>query len=249
MPSERRGENAPSTTLRWKAYAAHLYTAFGVVAALLAATEICASRPSPGIVFFWLAVAVFIDGTDGPLARRWEVERYGARIRGRTLDDIIDYLTFSFLPLLLVWRMDWLAEPKLLWIALAMMASLFGFANVRAKEEELGFFVGFPSYWNVAAFYLGIWASRWGDLIPTVVVVFLAVLTLLPVRFVYPNFAPAPWRRLLIGGALGWLLLLLLMLPTYPLVPIELGAISFLYPLFYIAASFHLARRAERELR
>ena len=28
-------------------------------------------------------------------------------IDGRTIDDIVDYLTFTFIPMLLVWRMGW----------------------------------------------------------------------------------------------------------------------------------------------
>ncbi len=67
-----------------------------------------------------------------------------ASIDGRTIDDIVDYLTYTFVPLLLMWRMGWLPQPAVLWIAPALVASLFGFANTAAKDETAGFFLAFP---------------------------------------------------------------------------------------------------------
>jgi len=60
--------------------------------------------------------------------------------------------------------MDWLTSPSTLWITLAHIASVLGFANVEAKLDARGLFLGFPSYWNVVAFYVGVAASRWGPL-------------------------------------------------------------------------------------
>jgi phosphatidylcholine synthase len=134
-----------------RAYSVHVYTASGVVFAFLAAAEVCAPQPDPRRVFVWLIVAVLIDATDGPLARYWHVKIRAARINGRTIDDIVDYLTFTFIPLLLVWRLQWLPQPAELWVAAALVASLFGFANTGIKQESEGFFLGFPSYWNVYA--------------------------------------------------------------------------------------------------
>src|SRR5688500_17532622 len=107
------------------AHMVHLYTASGVAFAFLAAAEICAPQPDPRWVFVWLAVAGLIDATDGPLARRWQVKSRTPQVAGRTIDDIVDYLTYTFLPLLLVWRLQWLPPPAGLWTVLAMVASLF----------------------------------------------------------------------------------------------------------------------------
>ena len=136
-----------------RAVLVHLYTASGVLLALVAAMELCGPAPDPRRIFLALTAAVVIDATDGTLARRWEVKRVLPGINGRTIDDIVDYLTYTFLPLLLIWRMGWVPAPGAVWIAPAMVASLFGFANTGAKDEGEGFFLGFPSYWNVVAFY------------------------------------------------------------------------------------------------
>ncbi|MDN5939008.1 MAG: hypothetical protein L0H83_10140, partial [Salinisphaera sp.] len=146
----------------WAAYGVHVYTAMGAVLAFVAAAALCQPSPDPRWVFFWLLIAGLVDGTDGPLARALAVKTYAPLIQGRVLDDIVDYLTFSFIPLLLVWRMDWLAGPELLWVAPALVASLLGFAHTGAKEEALGFFRGFPSYWNLVAYYLGWLAVGYG---------------------------------------------------------------------------------------
>ncbi|HEX2091480.1 MAG TPA: hypothetical protein VHG28_03720 [Longimicrobiaceae bacterium] len=230
---------------RARAYAVHLYTASGVVLALLAAVETCAPEPEPRWVFLWLALAVVVDSTDGPLARRWHTKTWAPRIDGRTIDDIVDYLTYTFLPLLLVWRMGWLPAPGEVWVAPALMASLLGFANTGAKDEQGGFFLGFPSYWNVVAFYTGIWFERHGPWFNAAVLAVLTVLTVLPVRFLYPNLAPRPWKVPLIAGGVVWALLVAAMVPAYPHVPGGLLWASLVYPALYAALSVYLdaARR------
>ena len=226
-----------------RAYAVHLYTASGVVLAFLAAAEICSADPDPRWVFLLFAGAVLVDATDGPFARRWEVKRWAAAVDGRTIDDIVDYLTYTFLPLLLVWRMGWLPEPAAPWVIPALVASLFGFANVGAKDEGGGFFLGFPSYWNVVALYAGIWHALYGPWVNAVVVLGLTALTLAPVGFLYPNLAPRPWRLPVIGGAVAWLAILIAMLIDYPRTPAWLMWLSLAYPAFYTALSVGLQRR------
>jgi phosphatidylcholine synthase len=226
-----------------RAAAVHLYTASGVALAFLATAEICSAEPDLRTVFMLLALAVLVDATDGPLARRWAVKRGLPAIEGRTIDDIVDYLTYTFVPLLLVWRMEWVPEPALAWIAPALVASLFGFANTGMKDEAGGFFLGFPSYWNVVAFYAGPLNEHYGPAINAAILLLLAVATLLPLRFIYPNLAPPPWRAPVILGALLWLAAMLALLPSYPRVPEWALWLSLLYPAFYFSLSFRLAAR------
>ena len=232
-----------------RAYAVHLLTASGVVFAFLAAAETARAVPDARLVFLWLVIAGFVDAADGPLARRWHVKTMAPRIDGRTIDDIVDYLTFTFLPLLLIWRMGWLPEPGGIWVAPAMVASLLGFANTGAKDESGGFFLGFPSYWNLVAVYAGVFYFEFGPWVNAVMIAALTVLTVLPVRFIYPNLAPPPWRVPVLVGALVWMGLLVAMLPRYPLVPEWLFWLSLVYPVFYTALSLHLDAQARRQRR
>jgi phosphatidylcholine synthase len=229
----------PTPAERLRGYAVHLYTASGVVVAMLMAMEICSPRPDARRVFILFAIATLMDATDGPFARRWEVKRTAPEIDGRTIDDIVDFLTFTFLPLLLVWRMEWVPHPGLLFVAPALVASLFGFANVSAKDEHGGFFRGFPSYWNMAAFYAGLlhpWAAG-------AMLLGLAALTVMPVWFIYPNLAPRPWKVPLLAGAFAWLVLAIAMVPPYPHVPRWMLWLSLAGPLAYALLSWHLVRQ------
>jgi phosphatidylcholine synthase len=243
----RRPARAPvsADVHRFKAYLVHLYTASGVVVAFLAAAEIAAPEPDAVRAILLLLAAVVIDSTDGPLARRWEVKRWAPSIDGRTIDDIVDYLTYTFLPLLLIWRMGWVPDPAVVWLIPALIASLFGFANIGAKDEAEGFFLGFPSYWNVVAVYAGVVHFYYGPWPNAVVIVGLAVLSVVPIRFVYPNLAPQPWRGAVVVAAVAWLAITLLMLREYPAPPRWMMWLSLMAPAFYTIVSYHLHRQTE----
>ena len=231
---------------RFRAFSVHIYTASGVALAFLAALELTRPQPDARYVFLLLFGAVFIDATDGPFARRWEVTRWAARIDGRTIDDIVDYLTFTFLPLLLMWRMEWLPQPAALYAIPALIASLFGFANRQAKDEAGGFFLGFPSYWNVVAFYAGLFGGKDAAPVTGLITLALAVLTLLPVRFLYPNLTPAPWRLPIMLGIVLWAIALLALLANYPHGSRWLALLSLSYPAFYAIVSVALSREKTR---
>jgi phosphatidylcholine synthase len=228
---------------RARAWFVHLYTASGVVFALLATLELCDARPDPRMVFVWLTIAVLIDATDGPLARAFEVKKVLPHISGRTIDDIVDFLTFTFIPILLVARLDWVPEPTLLFVAPPLIASLLGFSNSGAKDESGGFFLGFPSYWNIVVFYLGIAAAHGLLWLNAVVLLALAVLTVTPVGFIYPNLAPRRWKALILIGAFVWLAMIFAMLPRYPSAPPWLVGLSLVYPVFYTVVSVYEYRR------
>ena len=103
--------------------------------------------------FLLMGLAVAIDSTDGWLARRARVKEVLPEFDGRRLDDIVDFLNYTFLPLLLVYQARVLPEAQSAWLLVPLVASAYGFCQSSAKTED-GFFLGFPSYWNLVAFYL-----------------------------------------------------------------------------------------------
>ena len=236
----------PTLSQRTRGYAAHGYTAAGVTFAFLAAAELmqAGGSPDPRWVFVWFIAATLVDATDGPIARAWCVRQWAPAIDGRVIDDVVDYLTFVFLPLMLVWRMAWL-PPALDWtVTFAMAASLLGFAHREAKDELQGFFRGFPSYWNIYAFYAGLCSTLWSPWVSVLSLWALTLLTVSPVRMVYPNLAPRPWKAPVVLGGIVWLALLSMMLPGYPAADVSLVVLSLAYPAAYVALSVHLAAAA-----
>jgi len=252
MPRNPDESQAGASTVL--AYCIHALTASGMIFSFLAVRELMQPNPAPRWVLVWLGVTLVIDMVDGPLARRFDVKARAPRIDGRALDDIIDYLTFTFIPLLMVWWLGWLpgggsgvnvpGAPGLLaglLTALAMTVSLFGFTNTQAKQESEGFFLGFPSYWNLYAVYAGLFAARGLVWFNALVLVSLVILTVAPIRFVYPNLAPHPWYWPLTLGGLAWGAVLVGMLPWYPAdVPAWLAWVTLAYPVFYLAISWTL---------
>jgi len=229
---------------RLRGYAVHVLTASGVVFAFLAAAELMATTPDPRRVFVWLLAAAVIDAVDGPLARLWQVKQWAPAVDGRVIDDVLDYLTFAFIPLMLIWRMDWLPQGYGWTVVVAMGASLLSFANRQAKDEAAGFFRGFPSYWNLYAFYAGLFSTLWSPWLSAITFWGFTVLTVAPIRVIYPNLAPRPWRGPVLVGTAVWLVVLCAMLPSYPRLPGWLVLLTLGHPVAYFALSAHLSTRS-----
>jgi phosphatidylcholine synthase len=231
--------------LRLAGAAVHLYTAVGSVLALLI---VVAAFEGEVVTALWLGLAtLWIDGTDGMLARRFRVKETIPWFDGARMDDIVDYLTYVFAPIVLLWTADRLPEGPAGWVlaGLPLLASCYQFCRVDAKTAD-HFFLGFPSYWNVVAFYaIVLDIGRTGVGIALVV---LTVLVFVPVRYVYPSRT-----RFLQGVTLAltavWLVtyaVLLVQLPDpHPLVV----AASLTYVVYYWGLSFYLTARGARRRR
>ena len=129
-----------------------------------------------------------------------------------------------------------------MWVSVALLASLFAFCNVSAKQDREGFFVGFPSYWNVVAFYTAIWLHGYGAVVLLIIVLLLSLLSVLPVRFVYPARAPR-WRPWFLWGSVAWIVTLLGLLLEFRadgVVSDWLLYLSLIYPVTYLALSVYL---------
>src|SRR5213082_3536365 len=172
---------------RWMkacALGVHFYTASG---ALLAFFIVLAAIRGNAVQALWLALlALIIDGTDGWLARRFRVSETLPWFDGRRLDDIVDYLTYVFAPILLLWNTGHLPSGStgMVLAALPLLASGYQFCRVDAKTEDY-FFLGFPSYWNIAAYYIIIFnvppAAVTGILLGCSILVFI------PISYLYPS--------------------------------------------------------------
>jgi phosphatidylcholine synthase len=229
-------------------YLAHAYTASGLLLVLAATHLVLAERFAAGIVA--LIACVIIDATDGNLARRWRVTETASYIDGRRLDDIIDYLSFVFVPVLLAVRADLLAQPAQLIAAIILISSAIGFSRVGAKQSAEGFFLGFPSYWNVVIGYL--WLFDTPKVFNTILLLVLAVLVLAPVRFLYPTQLPkrADRRRHYVLGAVwGAVCVVALLLPRGSSAQLALATLSLAYPAYYLWCSAKADVAARRRAR
>jgi phosphatidylcholine synthase len=235
-------DEEPAGSLRWAAaWGVHAYTASGAIVALFALIAINEQRFAD--VFRWLAVAFFVDCTDGALARAVQVKRVLPYYDGARLDDIVDYLTYVVVPIMMLHAAGSFPPAHAHWVAAApLLASAYGFCRSDAKTED-HYFRGFPSYWNVVALYA--YALELSPTTTAIWVVVLSVLVFAPLKFLYPSRAPR-FRTISIalgavwGAILSWAIWIL---PERS--PFLLWA-SLAYPAYYCGVSFWLqaTRRA-----
>ncbi len=184
----------PSTTLsgdHWSprdrdkalAWLTHLITATGAVWGFLALLAISQGRFISA--FLWLFLAVTVDAFDGLLARRVQVKRVLPEFDGALLDNIIDYQNYVLVPAFLLHAAGLFpARLSLVGVAVILLSSAYQFCQSDAKTED-HYFKGFPSYWNIVAFYIFVLASpAWLNFI---LIAALAVLVFVPIKYIYPS--------------------------------------------------------------
>jgi phosphatidylcholine synthase len=220
------------------AWLVHLYTASGVLIALLTLSLIEQTKFQEA---FWLmSLAVLIDATDGTLARLVRVKERIPWFDGNRLDDIVDYLNYVLVPVIFLLQADLLPKEGAIWLAAApLLAGAYGFCQKEAKTSD-HFFLGFPSYWNIVAFYLFVLqTSRW---VNAFFILVFSFLVFVPVKYLYPSRSPI-LRTPTIALGILWGILVLIVIYLLPDPPMLLVYGSLLYPVYYMILSFWVGTR------
>lgn len=164
------------------AWLVHAMTASGAVLAFLAL--MAAYEEDWGLALVWLLVALAIDGVDGSLARWARVKEGAPRIDGETMDLVVDYLNYVFVPAVLIVRAELVPAALAPFLAgLILVSALYNFTRRDLKTED-NYFRGFPALWNLVAFYL--FVARPEGEVAAAAICLLAALTFAPVHFVHP---------------------------------------------------------------
>lgn len=223
---------ALGTALAWLV---HLYTASGAVLAFFALFLI--EQGKFPAAFWLMLLAVLIDATDGSLARLARVKELIPGFDGDRLEDIADYLNYVLVPVFFLIRADLLPPDDVLWLcALPILASAYGFGQKEAKTSDY-FFLGFPSYWNIVAFYLYVLETpRW---VNGFIIIFLSIMVFVPIRYVYPSRTPV-LRGLTISLGIIWGGLVFAMIALLPHPPTFVVVGSFIFPAYYAFLSLFL---------
>ena len=164
------------------AFGVHILTASGAFLAFLSIVATAENRFTAA--FFWLGMALLVDGVDGPLARKLEVKKWWPHWSGDMLDSVIDYVTYVMIPAFILYQSGLLGKyTSFLAAALIVITSAIYYADTSMKTKE-NFFKGFPVVWNMVVFTLfviqpGEWASF-------AVVLVSAVLSFVPIHFLHP---------------------------------------------------------------
>lgn len=218
-----------------RAWMVHLYTSLGLICALLAVNAI-ANREFKSMLLY-LGVAMFIDATDGALARRWQVKVWAPTFDGRKLDDITDYITYAFIPAFFAWQYGVVGGAGgMVVLGCVVLSAVYGFCQTQAKTSD-GYFTGWPNFWNLIILYL--YLLNLPVEVNGLILLVCAVLIFVPIKYV--SFSTRPLHRLTrfmsfaYGAVMAALLLNLGEPAERPLLLVSLA-----FPLYYIVLSLLL---------
>ncbi len=231
-----RSEGTPTIGAMAAAWAVHLYTATGAVLGFLALTA--AFAQDYRTAFTLLAVALAVDASDGALARAARVKHVLPWFDGGILDNIVDYLNYVVVPAAILAQPGILPEGAGAAPALMLLASGYGFSRADAKGFVEHYFQGFPSYWNVMAFYFVVLDSP--PELNLAVLLVLVVMVFVPMRWLYPSRMERMQAPTIALG-LVWAAMGVAMIANLPEASPTLGAVSLFYPAYYTIGSivFH----------
>ncbi len=238
----------PGLFARALAWSVHLYTGLGLlINAYSLHTALYSAEPSFELFARLNWLAIFVDATDGTLARRWKVKELAPGVDGALLDNIIDFQTFSLLPALgvMVFESHLDASYRYAIAAMVLIASGYQFCQTTAKTSSA--FVGFPSYWNVLLFYVHYLKPA----APVVLALFTgcAILSFIPVHFVYPTRTPDFFWPTMIGAYIWGVLMIAPTVNPDWKYAVPCMQVSIAYVLYYFVVSFVLDARRRRNER
>ena len=96
MSELQQSADKPSLGQNAGRFAIHILTASGAALAFLAL--LAAVDGAWPAMFLWLGIALIVDAIDGPLARRFQIASTLPRWSGDTLDLVVDFVTYVFVP-------------------------------------------------------------------------------------------------------------------------------------------------------
>ncbi len=195
MPRQIKKVTAPQA----KAFSVHLLTASGSFLAFL--SLVAASEERWAAMFWWLGLALLVDGIDGPIARKLQVKEVLPTWSGDVLDNIIDYVTYVLLPAFALYQRGFMGEGlSFASAAIIVISSAIYYADTGMKTKE-NFFKGFPVVWNMIVFTL--FVIEPGEMLSFAVVVIAAILSFTPIYFLHP-VRVLRMRRINFGVFLLW---------------------------------------------
>jgi phosphatidylcholine synthase len=177
-----------ATYLRW-GFLVHLWTLSGLGFAMLAAVRLFAGDLDGAAR--WLLLILFVDHTDGTLARALDLRRRIPAVSGETLDLITDVVGLTCVPMLFCWRAGvWLPGwGPALTVAAAMTTSLK--YAMKARILEAGVSRGAPpAFFSVLLF----WILGLPPLAATLYTVALVVLCWLPIPYPISSLVTTHWK-------------------------------------------------------
>lgn len=166
------------------AWFVHLYTASGGIFALLSVIAI--SNHDWALSMIWMFVCFFIDGSDGLLARKFRVREVLPNIDGKSIDYVIDFLTYAFIPAYFTFASNLLSPNLRLPASILIVLTSAIYYGRQGMVSSKNQFSGFPVLWNLVIFY-EFFIFQFNPTINALLIVAFGALHFAPVQVSYPS--------------------------------------------------------------
>lgn len=222
-----------NTFFKIRAWTVHFYTSLGLICSFIAMGALMAGDVKLCAII--LAVSNIIDATDGTLARAWNVKKWAASFDGRKLDDITDYINYTFIPVIFAYRFHLVEGWGLAVLGFVLILSAYGFCQIAAKTND-GYFTGFPNFWNILVLYL--YLFRFPVSVNAIILLVFGFLIFIPVKFI--SYSTKQFRLITALFSLIYAVIVIIILVTLDHVDMRLVWLSLVGPLYYVIASAYL---------
>ena len=175
-----------SSSLFWKiaAYSVHIFTASGLIAALLSISAIAQHEFRDAMLWLWVCFA--IDGLDGTFARWVRVKEVLPDMNGSTIDYVIDFATYAIIPAFFFYEANILPEGyRLMGASMILISSALYYGKQGMVSSDY-YFVGYPVLWNFNVLYQ-YFIFPCGQWLNLVLILFFSILHFIPIKVPYPS--------------------------------------------------------------
>ena len=201
-----------SITRKILAWAVHSFTASGLVAGFMAILAI--NTQDWRSAMLWLMACQLIDGVDGLFARAVGVKEVLPNVDGKTIDYVVDFVTYAIIPAYFFYQAELVAEDwRLPLTAVILIVSAVYYGKDGMVSDDM-YFIGFPVMWNMVVFFM-IFVFQFNELWNALFIIFFAILHFVPIKFVYPSQATR-YRWLTLGLTIVFISNLVAILLLYP---------------------------------
>ena len=203
-------------SVRARAWAVHAFTMTGLLWAILAVVAL--KEGNYRSMWGWLVISLIVDAADGPMARKFRAVQVIPWFSGELMDNIVDYLTWTFIPVLFMIVALPLGPGALPLVAAfaAAASSMFCYCNEREKSADW-YFIGFPAAWNVVILIL--WLLGTGVAVNWTAVVVFTVRSIVPWALVHP-FRVKKLRPITATAAALWVATTAILVYLHPGAPL-----------------------------
>jgi len=219
--------------LKFRAWTVHFYTSLGLICAFFAMIALMAGDAKLCAII--LAVSSIIDATDGTLARAWNVKKWAPSFDGRKLDDITDYINYTFIPIIFTYQFHLVQGWGIAVLGFVLILSAYGFCQLAAKTND-GFYTGFPNFWNILIIYL--YLFKFTPDVNAVVLLVFAFLILVPLRYI--SYSTKRFRIPTAIFSLVYAVIMIIVLMNMDHVDMRLVWLSLIGPIYYVVVSMYL---------